>query len=280
MKKQTYSDIFFFVTIILSFFGIHFIFLDRQGFDAGNYLTAFAILFPAAMVVGYVFLSVLLEHQQRQEERLEHLVREVLHEINLPLSTISANAAMIRKQAKEPRLSRRISRIESASKRLRKLYRELAYDIRREYAPPERERFDLKEVLSERVSCFEELGRNPFETDMDPLEILTDRIGLEQTVDNLIENAMKYSGADRLVRIRLKNAELSITDEGVGMDEKEILRIYERYYQSDRRIRGEGIGLAIVKRYCDEEKVGLRILSKKGKGTTVVLDFPKMSMVG
>ena len=67
-----------------------------------------------------------------------------------------------------------------------------------------------------------------------------------------------------------------IRDEGIGMDENEILQVYERYYQSDRQVRGEGIGLAIVKRYCDDEGIALRIISRKGEGTTIHLDLKKI----
>ncbi len=67
-----------------------------------------------------------------------------------------------------------------------------------------------------------------------------------------------------------------IRDEGIGMDENEILRVYERYYQSDRQVRGEGIGLALVKRYCDDERIALRIVSKKGEGTSVHLGLKRI----
>jgi len=56
------------------------------------------------------------------------------------------------------------------------------------------------------------------------------------------------------------------------MDAAQIARIYERYYQGDSHSPGEGIGLALVKRYCDEAGIGIRIDSTPGEGTTVTLD--------
>ena len=278
MKREIVWTLFVFAAIILAFFGIHFTLLSEQGFDREDYLWGFLLLFPGIMIVGYIFLSIVLEKQQRQEERLEHLVREVLHEINLPLSTIEANLSMIQRAAGEEdgRLLRRLDRIGAASRRLKKLYRELAYELRREIAPIERERFDLAELLSERAEQFREMGRNSVETELEPMTITADRIGMEQVVDNLLENAFKYSEASRPVTVTLREGELAIRDEGIGMDENEILHIYERYYQGDRQVRGEGIGLALVKRYCDDEGIGLRIVSEKGKGTTVRLDLSKL----
>ncbi|WP_292654327.1 HAMP domain-containing sensor histidine kinase [Nitratifractor sp.] len=273
MKKELIWSLVIFGTIIVAFFGIHFLFLAQEGFDRSNYLTAFAILFPGVMIVGYIFLSGQLESRHRQEEELEHLVREVLHEINLPLSTIEANTSMILKKSEDERLTKRIRRIEAASKRLARLYRELSYNIKRQIAPVEREHFDLADVVEERAAFFREMGRNPIETNLESTFITADRIGLEQTLDNLLENAMKYSDKKEPILIRLDGGELLIRDRGIGMDENEILRIYERYYQSDRNVKGEGIGLALVKRYCDDEGIGLRLRSVPGEGTEVSLDF-------
>jgi signal transduction histidine kinase len=277
MKRHLKWGLFIFGVTFFAFFGIHYIFLLQQGFSPSSYLTGALFLIPAVLVVGYIFLSQLLEHQERQEERLEHLVREVLHEINLPISTIEANLSMVRKAIppEEPRLSRRLERIGSASRRLKKLYRELAYNIRREIMPVEKERFDLAELLRDRIASFREMGRNPIVAELEPLEMEADRIGMEQTVDNLLENAMKYSEKEKPVTVALKKGELRIRDRGIGMDENEILRIFERYYQSDRRSRGEGIGLSLVKRYCDENGIGLKIRSRKGEGTEVILDLER-----
>jgi signal transduction histidine kinase len=277
MKKHLKWGLFVFGVTFFAFFGIHYIFLVEQGFSASSYLTGALFLIPAVLVVGYIFLSQLLEQQERQEERLEHLVREVLHEINLPISTIEANLSMIERAIpeEETRLHRRIGRIASASRRLKKLYRELAYNIRREIMPVEKERFDLSQLLDERIAFFREMGRNPIVTELEPLELEADRIGMEQVVDNLLENAMKYSSREEEITVTLKNRELRIRDRGIGMDENEILRIFERYYQSDRILRGDGIGLSLVKRYCDENGLGLKIRSEKGAGTEVILYLEK-----
>jgi signal transduction histidine kinase len=282
MNRQQGWALFVFGVIFLAFFGIHYLFLSRQGFGESNYLTALLFLFPALLIVGYIFLSQVLEHQERQEERLEHLVREVLHEINLPIATMEANLSMIEQSIppEKSRIHRRLQRIASASRRLKKLYRELAYNIRREIMPIEKERFDLKEMVEERAAFFRELGRNPLALKLESVVIEADRIGMEQVLDNLLENAMKYSEGDRPIDVTLTRGELRIRDRGIGMDENEILRVFERYYQSDRRRQGEGIGLSIVKRYCDENGLSLKIRSAEGEGTEVILYLEKAVRVG
>jgi signal transduction histidine kinase len=273
MSRDFFWSLFIFFVILSAFFFVHYLYLVKNGFDETNYLYALSILIPASLVAGYIFLHLLFQKRHRQTRRLEHLVREVLHEINLPLSTIEANCEMLARRVKDEKNLKRLGRIEGASKRLQKLYRELAYDIKKEIVPVERERFDLAELLHERVAQFRELKRNPIEIEARSLVVEADRIGLEQVMDNILENAFKYSCAHSVVKVSLEDDILHIRDHGIGMDENEILHIYERYYQSDRSVEGEGIGLSIVKRYCDDEKIGLKIVSRKGEGTDVSLDF-------
>ncbi|WP_292660300.1 HAMP domain-containing sensor histidine kinase [Nitratifractor sp.] len=276
MSRELRWSLFVFVVIFLAFFGIHSFILSDQGFSASHYFWVLLLLLPGIFVVGIVFLGNLLDKQRRQEERLEHLVREVLHEINLPIATIDANLEMLHRRIDEERARKRLRRITAATRRLKRLYRELAYELRREISPVEREAFDLADLLEERVEHFRELGRNPLEVESEATPVYADRIGMEQVLDNLLENALKYSEKNAPIHITLRNGELTIRDEGIGMDENEILRVYERYYQSDRQVRGEGIGLAIVKRYCDDEGIGLRIVSRKGEGTSIHLDLTKI----
>jgi len=92
-------------------------------------------------------------------------------------------------------------------------------------------------------------------------------------LDNIIDNAMKYSDKSSPIKIVLKNGILSIEDRGVGMCQTELIKIYDRYYQSDIKNSGSGIGLAIVKEYCDENRIKIWIDSKEGVGTKVSFDL-------
>jgi len=56
------------------------------------------------------------------------------------------------------------------------------------------------------------------------------------------------------------------------------VKIYEKYYQEDSQKEGEGIGLALVKAYCDRENIAIQIKSRKGEGTTVTLDLRQIAI--
>ena len=253
-----------------------FLFFRMEGLSWGHFAIAMVMFVPAIAAVGYLLLGDAAEGKQRQDARLENLTREILHEINLPIATIKSNLQMLAVRTDNRQNLKRIARAEEALDRLKRLYDGLSYSIRREIQAIEPETFDLARVVQERVAVHAEMGRNRFDVSMAPLMIHADRMGLEQVLDNLIQNSMKYSEASEPITVTLEGTQLQIRDAGIGMDAAQIARIYERYYQGDSHAPGEGIGLALVKRYCDEAQIAIRIDSVVGGGTTVTLDLTKV----
>jgi len=235
-----------------------------------------AILTPVILFIGYVLYNFLSEQKQQQDRLLEHIIRETLHEINLPISTIEANINMLSKNINNPKDLKKIDRVSSSLDRLKRLYNHLSYNLKKEIAPIEKERLDLKEFIEDRVAFFKEFNRNSFKLNLTNLIINVDKIGLEQSIDNIIENAMKYSSKDSDILIYLKDSKLIIQDFGIGIEQDELSLIYQRYYQENSTNSGEGIGLSIVKSFCDKSKILLKIESKKGVGTKVILDFKNL----
>jgi signal transduction histidine kinase len=276
MRKQTWLAAFgylFSVMLLLSFL---YWFLKNEGFNESAFLvgSGFVLLLSAGW--GYIIASHLLIPQKKMQEHLLHLTKDIIHELNIPLSTIQANTTMLVRSVETEKAKKRLRRIEDASLRLEKLYRELVYTIRKEMHEIEREVFDVADLIKERVAVFEEQQRNPISVDLESCIVVADRIGFGQIFDNLLSNAMKYSERTSPVRISLQKAMLYIRDEGIGMDEAQLIKVYERYYQGDTKQEGEGIGLALVKAYCDQEDIRIQIESKKGKGTEVLLGLEKI----
>jgi len=256
------------VAILLSFI---YWFLKNEGFSESNYLVAALLVLFLAAGWGYIIASHLLAPKVLQDANLSQLSSEILHELNIPLSTIKANTALLEKRLDDEKSLKRLKRIEASSVRLERLYKELVYSINKEIHPVQKEQFSLLELLQERVEIFEAYGRNHFELLVDDILLKADKIGFEKMIDNLLMNAMKYSSKASPVKILLKENTLVIEDKGIGMDETQLLRVYERYYQSDSQHEGQGIGLALVKAYCDESGIEIQIRSQKEKGTSVFL---------
>ena len=225
---------------------------------------------------GYIIATHLLAPKAELDENLSQLSSEILHELNIPLSTIKANTTLLKKRSEDEKTMKRLERIEASSLRLERLYKELVYSIKKEIHPVEKEQFSLKKLLQERIEVFAQFERNTFYLTMEEIQLKADKIGFEKTVDNLLMNAMKYSDKASSIDISTQNNILTIADKGIGMDETQLLKIYERYYQADNKLKGEGIGLALVKTYCDEEGIDIDIKSKKEQGTSVLLNLNKL----
>ena len=261
------------VAVLLSFL---YWFLKNEGFSEANFLVAVLLVLILAGGWGYIISSHILAPKAELDANLSHLSSEILHELNIPLATIKANVSMLKKHlGEEERSVKRLERIEASSDRLERLYEELVYSIQKEIHPIEKEKVVLHHLLYERIEAFRLFGRNSFHFDIGEMMIRVDRIGFEKMIDNLLMNAMKYSDKTSLISVVLDGNILTISDKGVGMDETELLKVYERYYQSDSKKRGKGIGLALVKAYCDDEGIEIQIKSKKGEGTRVLLDLSR-----
>jgi len=239
-----------------------------------GFIIASLIVVAISLAFGYILNSYILSQKFKIDENLLHLTKEILHELNIPISTIQANSSMLKRTLKNnEKALKRLSRIDDSTKRLTRLYSELIYSIKKEIHTIEKESVELEKLIKERVAVLSLQNRNHFKLEIEPLIVTVDKIGFEKMLDNILINAMKYSSRDKTIYITLKDNILSIKDQGIGMDETELISIFERYYQNDHNIGGEGIGLALVKAYCDNEKIKIWISSQKGKGTTVSFDL-------
>jgi len=264
---------FLYIVVTLLLFGLHALLFFNIEFSKSNYFFTLLLLLPAIFISAYLFLLMAFEPKESQDKKLEHLIKESLHELNLPIATIKANIQMLKQGEKDSKRLGRIERIDTALERFKRLFDTLSYNLKRELYPIEKEYFDLKVMLQERIEFFSYLNRNSFVLEAQSLVIYADKIGLEQVIDNIIENSIKYSPKESSIIIELKDTKLSIRDFGVGIEASELPLIYQRYYQEDDAYTGEGIGLAIVKRYSDAANIPLKIESRKGEGTVVILDF-------
>lgn len=227
-----------------------------------------------ALVAGRFLAKIAISPLREHFDHLEQLSKETLHELNLPINTITANVEMLRKTHTDEKSLKRLSRIEMAAKMLKERYNELDYLIKKQIEKEKIEPFDVRELLEERLVFLRGLYSNAeWEIESAPLGVTLDRIGLGKVIDNIVENGVKYSLDTPRISIRLVGTTLSICDHGIGMDEITLMRIYERYYQSDSSMAGYGIGLGLVKRYCDRHGIGLQVSSRIGAGTCVKLEF-------
>lgn len=232
------------------------------------------IVLILVLIAGAAIAKLSIEPLREHFNQLEHFSKEILHELNLPINTIMTNTSMLKKNIADERSLKRFHRIEAACGMLEERYKELDYLIKKQMQRERVETFDVADLVEERLRLLKPLYSNAlFEEDLESISVNIDRIGLAKVIDNIIDNSVKYSPKNANISIVIKNKKLYISDKGRGMDEVELFKIFDRYYQSDENDLGFGIGLGLVKNYCDRYKIKLHVNSKKERGTTMQLDF-------
>ncbi len=150
-------------------------------------------------------------------------------------------------------------------------------------------KFDILALTKEVMELMEEKAgekrmemyfRTPYST---PIWCKGDPHKIKQVLVNLIENAIKYSGKDTHIKISFfdmdKNYLVEITDEGPGIEEQDLPRIFERFYRTDkarsRQTGGSGLGLSIVKHIIEAHEQTINVRSTPGVGTTFAFTLEK-----
>lgn len=228
------------------------------------------------LVVGGVLAKIAITPLREHFAHLERFSKETLHELNLPINTITANVQMLRKTHDDEKSRKRLDRIDAAAEMLKERYNELDYLIKKQTERETIDSFDLRELLEERLGFLRSLYPAVVWTlEIESYRVTCDRIGLGKVIDNLVENGVKYSPQTPHITIKLHDQTLTLCDQGSGMDEITLMRIYDRYFQNDTTMPGYGIGLSLVKRYCDRHHIQLNVASRIGEGTCVKLEFKK-----
>lgn len=123
------------------------------------------------------------------------------------------------------------------------------------------------------------------ETYEKPIFVSGDKERLRQVLINLIENSIKYSNPEEEARTKIsffdmeENILIEITDNGIGIEEQELPRVFERFYRTDRgrsrEQKGSGLGLSIVKHIIEAHEQTINVRSTIGIGTTFGLTLRK-----
>ena len=263
--------VFYFLTVV-AFLAISYYFSEIL--QVAN-LYIYIIVLLCIVILSGVFISKLaIDPLIEYVKNLQNLSKETLHELNLPISTITTNTQMIKKNLDDEKALKRVERIESACEMLKQRYNELDYLIKRQSKQDIKEAIELSELIKERINFLQRIYPNKsFNLELENFILEIDKVGLSKVIDNLIDNGVKYSPDAQDIDIKLQNKTLTIQDYGIGMDEVELLQIYDNFYQSNTHMQGFGIGLSMVKRFCDEHKVELNVKSKPNQGTKVSLKF-------
>ena len=129
------------------------------------------------------------------------------------------------------------------------------------------------EKKKQKVECFVTSNVPP---------VYADKDGIERVILNILSNSIKYTGEGGIIKIYVgfvyNDAYIKIIDNGIGIPEKDLSRIFDRFYRVDkartRAMGGTGLGLSIAKETLDKNGGRIDIKSKVNEGTEVVITIP------
>ena len=235
-----------------------------------------------------------LTEAKRVESVRRDFVANVGHEIKTPVGALTLLAEAALDARDDPAAVQRfVGRMQREASRLSRLVQELL-DLSRLQGGeplPDMTAVGVDGVVEEAIdrtrpgadAKFIELVRGGERG----LHVMGDENQLVTALSNLLDNAISYSPSQTRVAVGVHNrddaVEISVTDQGVGIDSADRERIFERFYRADparsRETGGTGLGLAIVKHIVSNHGGEVTVWSQLGSGSTFTIRLPQMSTV-
>ena len=241
---------------------------------------------PAGIMV---LVQDITEHVRLDNMRKE-FVADVSHELKTPLTSIMGYAETLATSEYDKDLQEKfLNVISSEAVRMTKLVNDLLTLSKFDNDKKEWEKveFDLGELVKQCQENLQiEMDRKKqkvecFVTANVPT-VYADKDGIERVVLNILSNSVKYTGEGGIIKIYVgfvyNDAYIKIIDNGIGIPEEDLSRIFERFYRVDkartRAMGGTGLGLSIAKEILDKNGGRIDIKSKVHEGTEVVITIP------
>lgn len=250
-----------------------------------------SLLMLAAVAGALIYLLRTLFRQKTLEEMRLDLTHNITHELKTPIAVANAanDALLDFGAADDPARRRRYLTVirEQLAALGGMVQRILTMSVEeREEFTLRRERFALGALLDETAAKFrmKARGRAEITVRVEPadLAVTADRFHLGHVLDNLVDNALKYSGERVSVllaaRRTAKGVELRVADNGIGMDRTAQAHIFEKFYRvptGDRHdVKGFGLGLYYVRLIVTRHGGTVSVESAPGRGSTFTLILP------
>ena len=242
-------------------------------------IIAFTVATFFITLIAYWLGKLFLSPMRHSITLLDDFIKDTTHELNTPVSTILANAELLKNFHPELENSKELHRIESASKRLSRIYDDLAYIRLNHQHNRNIETINISNFLKERVDTFYTVS-NAKDIDFtqninDNIILDIDKEDLTRIIDNLLGNAFKYTMPKGKVEVTLDEKYLSIEDNGIGIDKNDKQDVLQRFVRANKSEGGFGLGLSIVADIANYYNFDIKLQSEVNKGTKVSILWEK-----
>ena len=240
-----------------------------------------------------VFISIIDVTEERKNDELNaEFIANASHELKTPITTISGFSELILNGVGtcDQKTKDYIYRIYNQSKYMKETIDELLYLSNLEYKQDENqinELVNLKEIIDEVFEEYQDMAsKNNINLSVKAENgyVYGSEALLKHLVNNIVENAIKYNrengSAEGKVYVQDNNVIVEVSDTGIGIDTKNIPKLFDRFYRIDasrnRSTGGTGLGLTIAKKICNVHKATIEVNSELGVGTTFKIIFKKV----
>ena len=251
----------------------------------GIIITVFLLMIAFSLAFWYLFRTV--SRLRTIEEMKDDFVSNMTHELKTPIAiAYSANDALLNYDtSNDP--DKKTKYLTIANKQLKRLG-ELVENIlamsmeRRKTMKFRPEDIQLREFVEEIAAAQRMRGDKDITINVnvaDNIVVEADTTHLANVLNNLIDNAIKYSDESVEISISCDNNELSVRDNGIGIPSKSIPYLFNKFYRvphgNQQDVRGYGIGLYYVKSILDKMGWVIEVKSTEGKGSVFIIKFNK-----
>jgi two-component system sensor histidine kinase SenX3 len=241
---------------------------------------------------GHVAILIFDESEMRRLDSIRRdFVANISHELKTPIGALSILSEAVLGATDDPEaITRFAQRMQIEAKRLTDLVQDIINLSRLQdddplvRAEPLQIADSIREALDQsRLHAETRKISLDFNSDLTE-EVSGDQSQLTAAIHNLVENAIKYSPDNTRIAIALRSQgdliEVSVSDQGIGIPEKDLERIFERFYRVDparsRETGGTGLGLSIVKHIVNNHGGDISVWSVEGAGTTFTIRLPRL----
>ncbi len=232
----------------------------------------------------------------RMMERLQNVfnvqqrfVADISHELRTPLTGILGHVELMRRYGVD---EESLNAIHSDTARMSRLIHDLLMLARADYGgtpvnlmPLDADGIVMSAAKSAKLTA-EQKGVNLSIVHLEPLHVMGDPQQLKQLLDNLVDNAIKFTPAGGSVTLNMQkvdqSARIEVTDTGAGMAAEHLTRIFDRFYQVDTArtqdgTGGFGLGLSVAKWIAEAHHGSIEVRSLPGQGSTFTVHLPLVS---
>jgi two-component system sensor histidine kinase CiaH len=245
-------------------------------------------MFLLLTLVGAAFVHRAARKRIRLDEQQRNFMMAVTHELKTPIAVIRLNLETLRRHSLDDMtrtglLADNLREADRLEDLCDKILLSSKYDAGGVVMV--RERVDMSALARETLGeCMRRHAGRQFLSDIaEGIHAFGDRLLLRLAMNNLLENAVRYSPADSIVRLTLHDGQKStcirVSDEGIGIPDEEKPRLFRKFHrigrEDTRRTKGTGLGLYLTRRIATDHGGTIRVEDNHPKGSTFIIELPK-----